>query len=490
MIHVKFQSPTQGPLITVTFDDMDDGDVFTSLLVGGVPGLQLLREIANGTRLPMPLSSAASRLVVARAGLFARFAPYIIPLICAGDTPVRPASVATREPVPEAVLNPEGVHIASDVTQLTDDLARQVVASDILSPDQKYFLERLMALVRAGHKDLNSLLENIWKMMVDDLLRRAEGLGASAQSVALDGNCYTRIHYGSDTAELHQLLAPLLSALLGLQLRVPGLPAMVNVDGVKTTLHLPTWRTFVALYLPHMAGIEWIARTLDMDETIAMYARGRAHVQIEVGQLLKWSNDLNASVHPVVFMLLELFHALSVQRLTSEQEVTRSLLNRLAGVDSQYAAALLDRVVAVADDLALPKTDQQLIDTLWEIMELDLALRAMKAGAAVEITDGRLRIVAASTNREIEALMNPVLKAMQAMRTKGMTVIHASLAKKTWTFDLDRWSKNQSKVRSRLGVSLEDYADVLREDMEAIKSSAVPHALARAWETVEGLLEL
>lgn len=91
MITIKFQWPTLGPLITIASDDTAGTRVLPAFVAPTATGAQLLKDIATGMRVlvsPPPPTP----------GVFATAAPYILPLLCAGDSPVRERPVQKNEP--------------------------------------------------------------------------------------------------------------------------------------------------------------------------------------------------------------------------------------------------------------------------------------------------------------------------------------------------------------------------------------------------------
>lgn len=489
MITVKFQSPTQGPLITVAWGDEDGLGTTTAFMAA--PGVQVLKEIAAGTRAPELISAEVARRLISRTTFFAKAAPYILPLICSGDTPVRLAPVATIDPVPM----PDDVTVVAEsaaspeLVRLAEDLAKQIESSTVLHEDQKVFLSQLLDKVRAGHLGLDRLLENIWKILTDDLLNRAEGLGATIQQVVRGDLVYARIQYDPAYVELKKLLSPLLHILLAIQYRIPDLPLLVEDNNTNVTVFLPTWKTMVDLYHPHLVDIEWVARVLDAEDKIPFYEAKRAPVRIVMERLHEFLDDLGTTVHPLVFMMFEIYHALSVSRLAPEKKIVLDILKGLISTDTQYAESLLNRMLSLAMRLASPLSDRQLADAIWEVLELDLALRAMKIGATVEISEDIISISGSVNDRALADLMAPVLRAMHAVRKKSMTVVRVNQAGKRSTFNLVRWSQFRTRLDSLHGISWEDYVELLRQDVDDLNSrSGEGHPLATAWETISGTL--
>lgn len=466
MLTVKFQSPTRGPLITVT-------DITEAFVVNAAPGVKLLKDVAAGARLTTPVPT--------HAGFFAAAAPYILPLICSGDTS---ESVA---PADASVSLPDDVSpvVASELAQLADDLEKQIASSSVLNPDQKTFLNQLLAMVRTGRLGLDRLLENIWTILTDDMLNHAESLGATVQKVAREGRDYNRIQYDPANAELTTLLAPLLHVLLAFQFKIPDPAPLIENSKLETTIYLPTWKTMLGLYQPHLFDIVWVAKSLDAEEKIPLFEANLAPVRIVLERLHEMLEELGAPVHPLIFMMYELYHALSSPRLVPEKRAVLDMLKQLISTDVQYADGLLPRMISLAVRLSSPMTDQQLADALWEVLELDLALRAMKAGAAVEISDDLISISGSVNSRELEDLMNEVLVSMHAMRKRGSTVVRVNQHGKTRSFNLVRWSKFKPTFGPLRTISWEDYADTLRQDVRDLNVSFDSgHPMAMAWETL------
>lgn len=489
MITVKFQSPTQGPLITVTIDDKWDSDITRAFMAA--PGVQVLKEIAAGTRAPELISSIVARRLISKITFFAKAAPYILPLICASDSSVRPAPLATNDPVPmpDDVTVVTEASASPELVRLAEDLAKQITSSTVLHEDQKIFLNQLLDKVRAGHLGLDRLLENIWKILTDDLLNRAERLGATIQQVVRGDLCYARIQYDPANVELKELLSPLLHILLAIQYKIPDLPPLVEENNANVTVFIPTWKTMVDLYHPHLVDIEWVARVLDAEEKIPFYEAKRAPVRIVVGRLHEFLDDFGRTVHPLVFMMFEIYHALSVSRLAPEKKIVLDILRGLLSTDKKYAESFLARMLSLAMRLASPLSDRELADAIWEVLELDLALRAMKIGATVEISDDIISISGSVNDRALADLMNPVLRAMHAVRKKSMTVVRVNLAGKKNTINLVRWSQFKPRLNSLRGISWEEYVESLRQDVDDLGSrSSDGHPLATAWETVTGEL--
>lgn len=305
MVTVKLQWPLKGPVGDLRFGRASDVAIPAAFAVRRSPGVKPLKGMAAGTHSPVSLPPLGPQ-----AGIFASAAP----------VPKTSATPLTGDATPA---------VSPEVAQFLGDLHRQLALGDLLEPDQKMFLERLAGLVGQGRATLDQLLESIWKMLSGDFLHRAESLGALSRKVIRDDHCYTRIDADFSNTDLLRFLGPLLTVLLAIQFKAPHLPPLVGDGKSATTIFLPTWKTLMALYRPHMADVTWIAEKLDMDALIPFLEADRATILVPVDFLQKWLIDLDAVVHPMVFVVYELYHAIRSTKSIPEHDAITSKLRRI-----------------------------------------------------------------------------------------------------------------------------------------------------------------
>lgn len=426
MVTVKLHWPWKGPVVDLRLGRASDVAIPAAFVVRSSSGVK--KGIAAGKRTPVSLPPMGPQ-----AGIFASAAP-----------------------VPKTFTNPLAGDatpaVSPEVAQFLGDLCRQLALGDLLEPDQKVFLERLAGLVGQGRARLDQLLESIWKMLSGDFLHRAESLGAVSRKVIRDDHCYTRIDADFSNSDILRLLGPLLTVLLAIQFKAPHLPPLVGDGKSDTAIFLPTWKTLMALYRPHMADVVWIAKQLDMDALIPFLEADRATILVPVDFLQKWLIDLDAVVHPMVFVIYELYHAIRSTKSLPEHDAVTPKLRR--------------------------------IDALWELLELDLAMRAIQAGATVRIEEGVIVMTADIGNRKISGLMTPILHAMRGVKKKMGDIFSARLEKKTWVFELRRWSQVRDATTLPKGERLHDYLRTLYVNVVGLTETFDRHPLADAWETV------
>lgn len=327
-MRIFFQNPTQGPLITVSFDNDGPLLAFVPAVLSSAPadvaasgaagaatmgGASLAAPLAlavmmSGDSSPQPLQGITR--FAPRANVDAAVAGVPNPL-SAVDLPESPSATAVMA-VPAAVPIPAG-----DNRMFLDDLKKDAQKSPILTPTQCTELLTLIDRALRGEASVHDVAKMAWKLMTAEMLAKIRAAGIAILPVNTpDGTIY-EIFYDFNFKKHNELLGDLLSAMRAITAGAPDLPALFLRDGKSATLRLPSWEYLWNVYGDRLKNVQFMARNLSPDDIYDLHARGLVPVQLTLTDKTTYEHS-EFYIHGLIFSLHDIFHAIHWNRLPAD----------------------------------------------------------------------------------------------------------------------------------------------------------------------------
>lgn len=374
-MRISFQNPTQGPLITVSFENNDgpllafvpaavDCGAKATAVTGAVgtslAGPLIIAAITPGDSSPKAVPMGINRFAP-RASTSVATTPVADPAV---DLPASPSS-ETVTAASDAIPIPTG-----DNLQFLNDLQTQVEKSLILTPAQKVEMRRLIERALRGDVSIFEVAKMAWRVMMDDMLAKLRAAGIDVQLIETpDGVMYEMTHDRRKNSDLLSSIFTNVNALL----KTTGDSRLLTPtdDKYVFVMRLPSWDYMFNVYGGWLKNIQFVARNFSSDDIYAYHVRGLALVQIALTDKKYFIQHGFEDVHGLIFLAHDIYHAIHWNRIP--EDVKAMVLEVYPLIKSQVTDVYWTRLY---DDL---------LELFVDADHSDLSIGSMVAMAMVKL---------------------------------------------------------------------------------------------------------